>query len=288
MPTFFLLVASFAFVAVPARAEVCGSTSTVCPADGGGCCASAYSPSKYGCLVEVGDLATKNAGCGDILAVDNTTHQLCCKMGPATPPSSTLPNVLVVGDSVSIGYTTLASPNLVSQLSSVAAVQHGPWDVSDGGAGSVAVGLACLDRWLVTQANQAVQWDLITFNFGLHDLTNGSHCLGLYREQLTNVTARLASLGTKLMYITTTPYMPLRLQGNTVVEDMNAIAREVVGVHKNVAVTDLYTNVTGHCGSIYTDCDICRMSPCSFHYNALGMTQQAEVVATAIKAQLGL
>ena len=112
------------------------------------------------------------------------------------------------GDSVSIGYTTLASQNVVSLLSKDAAVQHGPWDVSDGGAGDAATGVVCLDRWLMTQAGEQVKWDLITFNFGLHDLTNGSRCEGLYRSQLTNITQRLVELGTELLYITTTPFMP--------------------------------------------------------------------------------
>ena len=37
---------------------------------------------------------------------------------------------LIIGDSVSIGYT----PYVVAALSSTCLVQHGPWDVSDGAA----------------------------------------------------------------------------------------------------------------------------------------------------------
>ena len=136
---------------------------------------------------------------------------------------------------VSIGYVG----GVASILKPKALVQHGPWDVSDGGAGDVATGVACLDRWLVTQTQETVKWDVITFNFGLHDLTNGSHCEGLYTDQLSNVTARLVALKTKLLYVTTTPFMPLRLQGNTVVEDMNKIARDIMAPH-NIPVVDLY------------------------------------------------
>ena len=70
-------------------------------------------------------------------------------MGPGKAPSSSLPNVLVIGDSVSIGYVG----GVEEILKPVAQVQHGPWDVSDGGAGDTATGVACLDRWLVTQAS---------------------------------------------------------------------------------------------------------------------------------------
>ena len=54
----------------------------------------------------------------------------------------------------------------------------------------------------------------------------------LYRSQLTNITTRLVATGAKLLYVSTTPFMPKRTLGDTVVEDMNAIAAEVVAPHK--------------------------------------------------------
>ena len=48
-------------------------------------------------------------------------------------------------------------------------VQHGPWDVSDGGAKDTAFGVVCLDRWLMTQAAEPITWDVIVFNFGAFD-----------------------------------------------------------------------------------------------------------------------
>jgi len=268
---------------IGAELKQCGTTSSYCPAESS-CCASRYSPSTYGCEVPIGNLANVSAGCGDGLPAGDT---LCCKMGPGNPPSSTLPNVLIIGDSVSIGYTSLANSNVPKRLASVAQVQHGPWDVSDGGAGDTAVGVACLDRWLVTQAQQPVKWDLITFNFGLHDLTNTTHCEQLYKDQLTNITQRLLALDTKLLYVTTTPYMPLRTQGNVVVEDMNTIASDLMAEY-NIPVLDLYKPVTDTCGEVYTSCSICRRDPCSYHYNAEGMDSQAAIVATEVQRLLGL
>ena len=49
----------------------------------------------------------------------------CCKPGPPLPPSATLKNVLIIGDSVSIGYTSYATPNVPDLLSDVALAQHG-------------------------------------------------------------------------------------------------------------------------------------------------------------------
>jgi len=64
---------------------------------------------------------------------------------------------------------------------------------------------------------------LFTTQFGLHDLcstdpTKGqlctkqhsAVCLSLYQQQLTNITSRLVATGSKVMYVTTTPFMPLR------------------------------------------------------------------------------
>ena len=120
----------------------------------------------------------------------------------------------------------------------------------------------------------------------MHNMNNSSRCEGVYREQLTNITERLAALGTKIIFINTTPFMPLRTVGNTVVEDMNAIAQEVVSKHISAPIVDLYGAVTKTCGKVYTDCPICRLHPCKFHYDDIGMNAQAAIVAAAITSVL--
>ena len=272
-------------IAPPAQCNA--SFATACPKLED-CCASQYSPTKIGCTVDIGDsLWSKSQGCGDGLPSDGKDNRtVCCKPGPGLPPSTTLKNVLIIGDSVSIGYTTIATKNVPTLLAGTAQVQHGPWDVSDGGAKDTAMGVACLDRWLMTQAEQPVKWDVITFNFGLHNMDNSSRCEGLYREQLTNITERLAALGTKILYVDTTPFMPRRTVGDTVIEDMNAIAKEVVSPHVSAPIVDLYGYVTKTCGAVYTDCPICAVHPCTFHYDDVGMNAQAAIVAAAITSVL--
>ena len=56
-------------------------------------------------------------------------------------PSSTKKNVLIIGDSLSIGYT----PAVAANLSDIALVQHAPWDSRDGGAEESAYMDQCLD-----------------------------------------------------------------------------------------------------------------------------------------------
>ena len=114
----------------------CGNSSSWCPADAA-CCPSKYSPSTFGCAVPAGRVPAESAGCGDGIpsaAGPGSTATVCCKMGPALPPAPTKKNVLVIGDSVSIGYVG----RVASRLEQHALVQHGPWDVSDGGASDTA------------------------------------------------------------------------------------------------------------------------------------------------------
>lgn len=93
----------------------------------------------------------------------NTTN--CCAPGPALEPSTTLPNCLIIGDSVSDQYT----PSVAKLLQSTCQVQHAPW-VGGGSANDASSGLYNLQhcRWLRTalRPDLPVEWDIIMFNFG--------------------------------------------------------------------------------------------------------------------------
>src|SRR6187399_239096 len=76
--------------------------------------------------------------------------------------------VLVIGDSISIGYT----PVVTTLLAGKADVKH-----NEGNAAHTGTGVAKLEEWLGTE-----KWKVITFNFGLHDLKimeNGKHQVGV-------------------------------------------------------------------------------------------------------------
>jgi len=122
----------------------------------------------------------------------------------ASPPS---PRVLIIGDSISIGYT----PHVRTLLTNRAVVVHNP-----GNAMHTRYGLARLEEWLGTD-----RWDVIHFNFGLHDLKyvtkEGSNAvvrgegyrqvdLPEYRANLEAIGRRLVATGARVIFATTTPF----------------------------------------------------------------------------------
>ena len=286
-----ILVTSSIFAGSILATRQCNTTATFCPTYGI-CCSAQYSPTKFGCRLPNTDPFTQSHF---IRSSDYGAHledagwppsptQSCCMPGPGLEPSTTQPNCLILGDSVSIGYAGVAA----KALADVCMTQHSPYDVADGGAGSTAVGVACLDNFLVTQRQTPVKWDVILYNFGLHDLDNSTAGEATYRKQLTNITARLVATGAKLIYATTTPFMPMTTIGDDVVADLNSIARDVIK-GKSIGLLDLHEVVMETCSpppahtAPYTNCSICRREPCSYHYNSIGETAQGKAVAAAMR-----
>lgn len=131
----------------------------------------------------------------------------CCSPGPPLEPSTTMPNCLIIGDSVSEQYT----PAVAKLLNTTCMVQHAP-HVGGGSANDASTGLFNLQkcRWLRTalRPDLPVKWDVIMFNFGLHDLMKTTpELLDLYSSQLENITELLLASGAKhVQYALTTPF----------------------------------------------------------------------------------
>jgi hypothetical protein len=92
-------------------AIACPKRGPVLPVASDTCCVNWHSPSGFGCGASVSAaLVNASQGCGDGFPANTTA--VCCKPGPSDPPSKTLPNVLVLGDSevVTIRLSALASP----------------------------------------------------------------------------------------------------------------------------------------------------------------------------------
>jgi acyl-CoA thioesterase-1 len=157
------------------------------------------------------------------------------KPNPAYAPVTDvagLPRVLLIGDSISIGYT-LAVRELLAGKANV----HRP----PTNCGPTIRGLEQIDAWLGDE-----RWDVIHFNFGLHDLKimeDGKHQVPLeqYEQNLRQIVLRLKKTGAKLIWCSTTPVPessnPPR--HNQDVLAYNAAAKKVADEHGLVS-DDLY------------------------------------------------
>jgi len=121
------------------------------------------------------------------------------------PEDRLLPRVLIMGDSISLGYTW----EVRKLLAGKANVQH-----PDVNCWSTEFGLEHVKQWLGEK-----HWDVIYFNFGLHDLKylddkgryvtpdKGKQVASIkqYQANLRRIVANLQSTGAKLIFATTTP-----------------------------------------------------------------------------------
>lgn len=179
-----------------------------------------------------------------------------------TPASSSLPRVLILGDSISKDYY----PHVRASLTKIAYV-HRP----EGNHEATWEALENLDEWLGEQ-----QWDVIHFNFGLHDVLRST--VEEYRSNLRVVVRRLQKTGAKLIFATSTPVLtgtPESLEGSSAT--YNEVAREVMLRAEGIAIDDLY-------GFAMTNPDYQR--PHDLHFTKLGYAALGSQVANSISLAL--
>lgn len=183
-----------------------------------------------------------------------------------------LPRVLLIGDSISMGYTAPAR----ALLKSKANVHRPPTN-----CGATSVGLAGLAKWLGEK-----KWDVIHFNFGLHDAKlppeGARHSPpDVYEKNLRELVTRLQATGAKLIWATTTPVpnggviSPTRRFGS--VDDYNRIARKVMEENK-IAIDDLHAAIAPRLKELQQPNDV--------HFTAAGSALLAQHVAASIESVL--
>jgi acyl-CoA thioesterase-1 len=144
-----------------------------------------------------------------------------------------LPRVLLIGDSISMGYTV----PIRALLKGKANVLHPPEN-----CGPSTRGLERMDKWL-----DIGKLDVIHFNFGLHDLfipKETGKCrveLKAYEENLRKIVERLKKTGAKLVFATTTAVVDGegRRRKNADVAAYNEAALRVMKA-EGIPVDDLY------------------------------------------------
>ena len=192
-----------------------------------------------------------------------------------------LPRVLLIGDSISIGYTL----DVRKMMKGEANVHRIPTN-----GGPTTRGLESIDAWLGDS-----KWDVIHFNWGLHDLKymgpNGSNLADPkakdshqqvppkdYEANLRKLVERLKKTGAKLVWCSTTP-VPEGAQGRVVghAKEYNAIAAKVMK-DTGVATDDLYSHALAKLSDI--------QRPANVHFTSEGSAYLAEQVVKSIRQQL--
>jgi hypothetical protein len=203
------------------------------------------------------------------------------RVEPAGPP-----RVLLLGDSISIGYTPFVRELLGGQ-----AVVVRP--MSDDGAraencAGTTKGMEHVERWLKASGGD---FDVIHFNFGLHDLkrvkaSSGANSddkddpqqagLETYTDQLRSITLTLLSSGAQLCFATTTPVPGGGVRPHRDPQDVIEYNAAAVQLMQGLGVTvnDLYTSAQAlPAGS---------QLPVNVHFSKAGSRELAGGVASAI------
>lgn len=222
----------------------------------------------------------------NILPVDVTTKKAPKaekRQNPAfTPPKNidpALPNVLIIGDSISIGYML----PLREKLTGVANVFR-PAD----NCGPSTKGIENLTKWLGDR-----RWSVIQINHGLHDLkymgpegqnladpkAAGSHQQvppEAYEKNLDELATRLKKTSATIIWCETTP-VPEGAKGRVVGDSKkyNEIAKRVMAKH-GIETNGLYDFAINNVPT----------RPANVHYTAEGSDKLAAEVAKSIKSAL--
>lgn len=202
------------------------------------------------------------------------------KSTPAVDPA--LPNVLILGDSISIGYT----PMVRERLNGRANVLR-----PNANCGDTRSGLANLEKWLGD-----TKWHVIHFNWGLHDLcyrdpeskTQGNRdkvkgklsvALPDYEKNLETLVLRLKKTGATLIWASTT-VVPEGEAGRFVGDDVkyNAVAARLMKKH-GVLVNDLHATTKAFAPELFT-------GPGNVHFKPEGSARLADQVVASVTGVL--
>ena len=209
---------------------------------------------------------------------------LCPALLAEVPPAeASFPKVLIIGDSISLGFT----PHVVQQLDGKAVVEH-----HKGNAQHTGTGLQKIDQWL-----GKTKWDVIHFNWGLWDLcyrhpkskvqgnrdkANGTITTTLeqYEKNLEELVSRLKKTEAKLIWAHTT-VVPEKEAGRIVGDDTkyNEVAAKIMKKH-GVIVNDLNALTREFPPELFS-------KPGDVHYTQEGYQKIATQVSAHILAAIG-
>ena len=199
------------------------------------------------------------------------------------------PRVLLLGDSISIGYTAHVQELLKNQ----AVVRRPMRDARrPENCSGTTYGITRIDDWLKIDGGK---WDVIHFNWGLHDLKrvdpetkkNSNKATDphqaapdVYEKQLRKIVAKLRATGAKLIFATTTPVPEGGVKPYRGVQDVvryNKTAKQIMAENE-IAVDDLYSRILPELKQF--------QKPKNVHFTPEGSRFLAKQVARSITSAL--
>ena len=216
--------------------------------------------------------------------------------GSAGVPALETPyRVLILGDSISIGYTATVRELLAGE----AEVLRPMRTRADGkpprpeNCEGTNKGVGSIDRWLAMEGGP---FDVIHFNFGLHDMKRVDAASGRnsddpldphqasperYGRQLTEIVSKLEGSGARLVFATTTPVptgdlRPYREPADA--EEYNRVALEIMEA-EGIPVNDLFGFISASPPELQRPSDV--------HFTAEGSRALGAEVARAIRGVAG-
>ncbi|MDR1141680.1 MAG: SGNH/GDSL hydrolase family protein [Planctomycetaceae bacterium] len=213
----------------------------------------------------------------------------------AFEPNPDLPNVLILGDSISEGYT-LPVRKLLHGKANVYRPMNAK-NTAPENCGNTKMGLRHLDRWIDTKQIGGKKWDVIHFNWGLWDINrriphnqdntgirdkiNGtiSFTEKEYAENLEKIVEKLKTTGAKLIWGNTS-FVPEGEEGRVLGDEIkyNAVAAEVMKNH-HIPIDDIHGLTSRFEPSFFR-------APGDVHYKNTGSQKIAELVTEQIKKAL--
>lgn len=212
-----------------------------------------------------------------------------CALGVHVASAADAPakkRVLILGDSISIGYTPFVQKMLADEMV-VLRPMRGEKPENCSGTTS---GVANIDRWLQIDGGK---WDVIHFNWGLHDLKHvkpdgqasdsatdpPQATVEVYEKNLREIVAKLKATGAKLIFATTTPVPDGSMKVYRTDADAvkyNSAALKVMKEH-GIAVNDLYAFAKPQLQQI-------QIQPANVHFTKEGSEVLAGEVVKAVRA----
>lgn len=196
--------------------------------------------------------------------------------------------LLILGDSISIGYT----PYVQKLLPEMTVLRPMRGEKPENCSGTTA-GIANIDRWLQIEGGK---WDVIHFNWGLHDLKHvipgdpkgaasekasdpPQATVEVYEKNLREIVGKLKATGAKLIFATTTPVPDGAMKvyrTNADVIKYNEAALKVMK-ENDILVNDLYTFSKPQLKDI-------QIQPANVHFTPKGSEALGKQVIAAVKA----